>query len=256
MNAPRRTITSSSAAARRAACSRIALPAMRATVCCCSKPDPKIARRGSTCRSATARRCSTRCTTGVSTPIPTRGWTAGGSRRCEAASVSRLHVQRVPAAAVVSRPCASRVARSVGRAVDAAVLSVDGASALSLRSARRRVRVYAHRGCRLPRRHRARRAGHRRSASQGTPATPVPLRAPRSARERCRARDASVATRRRLFRKRCGTHRGRRPAGTGTTAAQLAPAHRSPCHDCRNGMPSTCSTKPANRVLAAVARSS
>jgi len=35
-----------------------------------------------------------------------------------------------------------------------------------------------------------------------------------------------------------------------------APARRSPWNGCSNGMPSTCSTKPANRVLAAVARRS
>ncbi len=83
------TITSSSAAVRRAACSRTASATIRATACCCSRPGPRIARRGSTCRSATARRCSTRSTTGASTPTRIRAWTAGGSTgRADAASAA------------------------------------------------------------------------------------------------------------------------------------------------------------------------
>ena len=56
--------------------------------------------------------------------------------------------------------------------------------AFSLLRPRRRVRTRGHRGYRLPRGHRARGTGHRRSASQGAPAPPAELRAPRSARWR------------------------------------------------------------------------
>ena len=45
-------------------------PTAAAIRCACWKPAPPTATCGSTCRSGTARRCSTPCTTGASTPIP------------------------------------------------------------------------------------------------------------------------------------------------------------------------------------------
>ena len=53
--------------------------------------------------------------------------------------------------------------------------------ALSLRRDRRRVRAHGYRGRGLPSGHRARRAGHRRGASEGASPTLGELRAPRSA---------------------------------------------------------------------------
>ena len=82
--------TSSSAAAPRAACSPIASPPTARSACCCSKPARAIATCGSTCPSGTRRRCSTRSTTGVTTPTPTRACTIGASTgRAAAASAAR-----------------------------------------------------------------------------------------------------------------------------------------------------------------------